>query len=231
ALLLSLSRKIPEAQEQLRRTFSFSQHGLRGFDLAGKTIGVVGCGHIGMPVIKIAKGFGMQVLGFDTRQDAARAEQMGFTYVSLEQLLASSDIVTIHVPYMPQTHHLINMENIQKFKPGAYLVNTARGAIVETQAVIAGLKSGVLAGAALDVLEEEGELGEEEELLAAPHKNENALRMALENHVLIRHPRVVVTPHIAFNTEEAVRRIIDTTIENMLGFAAGTPKNLVQQPA
>jgi len=226
ALLLALSRRVIDADERVRAG-TFSPQGLRGFDLAGKTIGVVGCGHIGSHVIKMANGFGMKVLGYETYQDPARAAALGFTYAPFPELLASSDIITLHVPYNPHTHHLINKENISQIKKGAYLINTARGAIVETDALVEALKAGTLAGAALDVLEEEGELADEMSLLSQPHPNEAALKIALENHYLIDHPRVIVTPHTAFNTQEAVERIIGTTIENIKGFVAGTPINTV----
>lgn len=226
ALLLALSRCIIDADERVR-TGVFSPIGLRGFDLAGKTIGVIGCGHIGMHLIRMANGFGMHVLGFESHPDQERAKANNFTYATLPELLAQSDIITLHVPYNPHTHHLINKENIGNIKKGAYLINTARGAVVETDALVEALKSGTLAGAALDVLEEEGELADEMTLLTAPHPNAGALRITLENHYLINHPRVIVTPHLAFNTQEAVERILSTTVENIRQFAAGSPVNLV----
>jgi D-lactate dehydrogenase len=226
ALLLALSRRVIEADERVRAG-SFSPKDLRGFDLAGKTIGVIGCGHIGMHVIKMANGFGMNVLGFEVKQDPERAKQYGFTYAAMPELLAASDIVTIHLPYNAHTHHLINRDNIHSFKKDSYLINTARGAIVETDAIVEALKSGILAGAALDVLEEEGDLSDPTALLSAPHPNEAVLKTTLENHYLITHPRVIVTPHVAFNTQEAVERIIDVTVENIQGFAQGKPVNTV----
>jgi D-lactate dehydrogenase len=228
ALLLALSRRVIDADERVR-TGAFSPNGLRGFDLAGKTLGVIGCGHIGMHVIRMANGFGMNVLGFESHPDEERAKAAHFTYASLPELLAQSDIITLHVPYNPHTHHLINRENIAQMKKGAYLINTARGAVVETDALVEGLKSGIIAGAALDVLEEEGELDDEISLLTAPHPNAEAMKITLENHYLIEHPRVIVTPHTAFNTTEAVERILDTTIENIRQFAAGSPTNTVAQ--
>ncbi|MBI5405755.1 hydroxyacid dehydrogenase [Candidatus Kaiserbacteria bacterium] len=227
ALLLALSRRIIDADERVREG-TFSPAGLRGFDLAGKTLGVVGCGHIGMHAIKMANGFGMKVLGFEVHPDEARTKEFNFTYAGLPDLLATSDIVTLHVPYNEHTYHLINKENIAGMKKGAYLINTSRGAVVETDALVEALKSGILAGAALDVLEEEGELNEEAALLTAPHPNADVIKTALENHYLIDHPRVIVTPHLAFNTTEAIERILNTTIENIRGFAAGMPINIVK---
>ena len=227
ALMLTLSRRILDAHERVARTGSFSQEGLRGFDLAGKTLGVVGVGHIGVHVIRIAKGFDMQVLAFDVRQDAALAETLGFAYAPLDEVLARSDIISIHVPYNKATHHLINRDNIGKIKKGACLINTARGGVVETEALVVALRNGTIAAAGLDVLEEEGELAEEDVLLTMAHPNEATLRTTLANHLLLKHPRVIVTPHIAFNTEEAVRRIAETSVENIKAFSSGAPTNIV----
>ncbi len=229
ALLLALSRKIIDADERVRETGIFSLENLRGFDLAGKTIGVVGCGHIGMHVIRMANGFNMKVIGFDVNKNDELAQKFNFTYLPLEELLAASDIVTIHVPYNEHTHHLLNKENIGKIKKGAYLINTARGAVVETEALIDALKNGILAGAGLDVLEEEGDMNDEVALLTSPHPKEDELKIALENHYLINHPRVIVTPHMAFDTSEAVERILNTTIENIKSFVTGKPVNIVNQ--
>ncbi|MCX6787283.1 MAG: NAD(P)-binding domain-containing protein [Candidatus Kaiserbacteria bacterium] len=227
ALLLALSRRIIDADEHVRETGSFSHDNLRGFDLAGKTIGVIGTGHIGVHVIRMANGFGMKVIGFDAYPNVELAQKLGFSYVPLTELLAASDIVTIHVPYNKDTHHLINKENIKNLKKGAHLINTARGTVVETEALVEALKNGTLAGAGLDVLEEEGDMNDELALLTAPHPKESELKTVLENHYLINHPRVIVTPHLAFNTTEAVTRILDTTIENIKNFSAGSPTNIV----
>jgi D-lactate dehydrogenase len=227
ALILTLSRRILHAYERVRSEGSFSQEGLQGFDLSGKTLGVVGVGHIGAHVIRIAHGFEMQILAYDVYQDQALAQKLNFQYAALDNLLARSDIVSIHVPYNDVTRHMINRDNIAKMKKGACLINTARGGVVETAALVYGLQNGILGGAALDVLEEEGELAEEDLLLSSDHPNEALLRTTLANHWLLKHPRVLVTPHIAFNTEEAVRRIVDTTLENIRGLASGKPQNVV----
>ena len=227
ALLLALSRRVIDADERVRETGTFSLNGLRGFDLAGKTIGIVGTGHIGVHAIRMAQGFGMKVIGFDAYPNAELATTLGFAYVPLEELCVAADVVTLHVPYNEHTHHLINRENIRGFKKGSYLINTSRGAIVETQALVEALQSGILAGAGLDVLEEEGDLADETALLTAAHPREEELKVALENHYLIDHPRVIVTPHLAFNTTEALERILDTTTENIRRFIEGSPSNTV----
>ncbi|MDR3582119.1 MAG: NAD(P)-dependent oxidoreductase [Candidatus Pacebacteria bacterium] len=213
ALILALSRKIREANARVRDEHRFETDGLRGFDLAGKTIGVVGTGRIGKHAVRMAKGFGMNIVAYDVYHDDAFAAEMGFSYLELTDLLAQSDIITIHAPYMPSTHHLINSGNIGLVKPGAILINTARGAIVETAALTAALKSGRLGGAGIDVLEEEAAM--------------KAGDMSLDAD-LVQLPNVIVTPHNAFNTKEAYFRILDTTIENIVAFAKGAPTNLVK---
>ncbi|HVB20078.1 MAG TPA: NAD(P)-dependent oxidoreductase [Candidatus Paceibacterota bacterium] len=227
ALILALSRRVIDADERVRETGTFSLDGLRGFDLAGKTLGVIGTGHIGAHVIRMAQGFGMKIIGFDAYPNRDLSHTLGFAYTALPDLLAQADIVTLHVPYNEHTHHLINKENIVNIKKGAYLVNTARGAVVETDALVGALRSGMLAGAALDVLEEEGDLANETALFTVPHPNADAIKTLLEDHYLIDHPRVIVTPHTAFNTIEAIERILDTTVENIKNFAAGSPTNIV----
>ena len=213
ALILALSRKICEARARVRDENKFTTDGLQGFDLAGKTLGVVGTGRIGKHAVRMGKGFGMNVIAYDVIHDDAFAAQMGFPYVSLEELLAQSDIITIHCPYLPSTHHLINQQNIGLVKRGAYLINTARGAIVETQAMLGALKSGQLGGAGLDVLEEEAQM------------KEGDMSFVKE---IVAMPNVILTPHNAFNTKEAYLRIIDTSIDNIAAFVAGTPINLVK---
>ena len=225
ALVLALSRKVHEAFVRVRAG-NFSLDGLRGFDLKDKTIGVVGAGHIGLHVIRIARGFGMKVLAFDVRRDRFLAEVLGFEYADLDSLLAQSDIITLHAPYTKSTHHLINRDNIGKIKRGAILINTARGGLVDTQALLSALEKKILAGAGLDVLEGEEAIYEESALLGDA-VNPERLRQAIQNHVVLKHPNVVFTPHNAFNSQEALERILDTTAENIAAFAAGHAKNVV----
>ena len=227
ALILALSRKVAEANRRVVETGGFSQEGLRGFDLEGKTLGVVGGGHIGMRVVKIAKGFGMQVLVFDVNQNETLARDAGFSYAPLDELLARSDITTLHVPYNAHTHHLLNRETISRMKRGSYLINTARGAVVETKAIVEAIAEGTLAGAGLDVLEEEGDLSDELKLLGGAQPKPEELATALANHYLMKHPRIIVTPHVAFNTSEAIARILDVTISNIRAFSHGAPENVV----
>jgi D-lactate dehydrogenase len=226
ALILALSRKVHEAFVRVRQG-NFSLDGLRGFDLKDKTIGVVGAGHIGLHVIRIARGFGMKVLAFDVQRNNFLAEVLGFAYADLETLLGQSDIITLHAPYNARTHHLINGDNISRIKSGAVLINTSRGGLVDTEALLKALDDGILAGAGLDVLEGEEAVLEESALLG-DSANPELLRRAIQNHLILKKPNVVFTPHNAFNSQEALERILDTTAENITCFAAGTPKNVVR---
>ena len=227
-LILNLTRKIYQAIDQIKETKSFSLTGLRGIELKGKTLGIVGTGRIGREMVGIAEGFEMNVIASDPSPDDALAKEKGFRYVSLEDLLSQADIISLHCPYTKATHHLINQKNIALVKRGAYLVNTARGGIIETQAIIEGLQEGILAGAALDVLEEEGEIKDELEFLSRGQAQADRLMVMLQNHALMKMPNVLVTPHNAFNSQEALERILRTTIENIRGFLKGKPLNVVK---
>ncbi len=225
ALILALSRNIHKAfVHTLAKDIPFKE--LRGFDLAGKTLGVVGAGRIGLHVIKIAKGFGMRVLAYDVRQEPLLAEVLNFRYVALEELLRASDIVSLHCPYSPRTHHLLNLDNIPRIKHGALLINTARGGLIDPAALAHALDEGILAGAGLDVLEGEELLKDERQILAQPLAQDK-LRTILLNHSLLNRDNVIITPHIGFNSREAVQRILETTLENIRAFLHGHPRNLV----
>lgn len=222
SLLLNLTRKTYQAIDQIKEHGDFSLAGLRGIDIKGKTLGIIGMGKIGKESAKIAKGFGMNVIAFDAYPDVKAAAEMGFQYVSLEDLLKNSDVISIHAIYNPNTHHLINENNFQLIKNGAYLVNTARGAIVQTETLIVALKKGILAGYATDVLEDEGEVKDELNYLTQTRLKEDVVKNMLYDHILMEMPNVLITPHNAFNTEEALQRILNTTIDNVKAFEAGT---------
>lgn len=230
ALILALSRKIYPAVEKTRKG-DFSLENVRGFDLKGKTLGVIGTGHIGRRVIQIAAGFEMKVLAYDLKADEKFAQAARCQYVPLDDLLASADIVTLHLPDNSATHHLINLKTLKLFKHGSYLINTARGGLCETTALLTGLKEGIFAGLGLDVLEEESFIKEERELLTPIFNKTRHLKAALENHILINQPQVLITPHNAFNSREALQRILDTTVANIKAFAGGRPVNLVSATA
>ena len=226
ALILSLSRNMCKACIR-RFEQDFSIEGLEGFDLKGKTIGVVGTGQIGLHVIRIAKGFGMNVVAYDVRQNKLLSEVLEFEYVTLEDLLARSDVITLHVPHMKATHHLMNKDTFKLVKKGAILINTARGSIVDTEALIDALDKKILAGAGLDVFEGEEVIKEEKQLLYEP-KNLEVLASLVKDHILLSKDNVVFTPHIAFYSKEALERILETTVENVAAFVSGKPQNVVQ---
>lgn len=228
ALLLNLSRKVLQANEQLREDDNFKIFPLKGFDLKGKTLGVIGTGRIGKNVIKIANGFGMNVIACNKTEDKNLENELGFKYKNLDEIISESDIITLHVPYSEENFHLINKDRITKMKKGVFIINTARGELLDATSLLWGIKEGIVAGAGLDVLEGERELKEELRLLsnvkAEPLKNYKEL---LEGHILINMPQVIVTPHIAFYSKEAEEEIIKTTEDNIRSFIIGQPQNLL----
>ena len=223
ALILNLTRRVYAAIDQIKERESFDKAGLRGIDLKGKIMGVVGTGRIGREFIRMAKGFGMDVIASDPRPSDAAAKELGFVYVSFEELLKRADAISFHCPYMPSTHHILNKENIALLKKGVYIVNTARGAVLETDALVAGLQSGVIAGLGLDVLEEENEVKDEVNLVRGGTLSREAMNVVLEDHILMKMPNVLITPHVAFDSWEAVHRILDITIRNIKAFTAVVP--------
>ena len=158
--------------------------------------------------------------------DASQEKKSGYERVNLEECLERSDVISIHLPYSKSTHHLINRSNIQKVKPGAILINTARGPIIETEAILLGIENKILSGAGLDVLEEE-EILDDPSALFDQFISKDDLRELVTAHLLREKPNVIITPHSAFNTKEAVERIIKTTCENIEGFIKGKEINLV----
>lgn len=230
ALMLGLSRKLFQSVKRVKEGV-YDYHGLRGVDLRGKTLGVIGTGHIGAHVIKMAKAFEMNILAHDAYPNKDLAKNFEFKYVSLNKLLAESDFITLHTPLLPTTHHLINKKNIKLVKKGAYLINTARGALIDPEALVWALQSKQIAGAGLDVLEDEGFVQSEEAMVKAACKGSQCqIKTNLMNNIIIDHPNTIVTPHNAFNSIEALKRIVDVTIENIKSFANGEVKNDVTAP-
>lgn len=214
ALLLALNRKIHRAYNRVRE-HNFSLNGLAGFDLAGKTVGIVGTGKIGKIAAQIFRGFATVILAFDAFPDLAWAEKAEVNYTSFDALLKRSDIISLHVPLLPETFHLFSTRTFGQMKPGAYIVNTSRGKIIDTAALILGLKSGRIGGVALDVYEEEegvffedfsGKVLQDDELSR-----------------LLTFPNVLVTAHQAFFTHEALSEIARVTTENLLKLETGQP--------
>ncbi|MGV8150919.1 MAG: NAD(P)-dependent oxidoreductase [Candidatus Woesearchaeota archaeon] len=226
ALILTLSRKIYPSIRKTKKGL-FNQDNLRGFDLKGKTIGLVGTGHISYHVAKIAKGFEMNIIGYDIFKNK-EFEKLGLKYMSLNDLLKKSDIVTLHLPLNDKTRHTINNKNISLMKKNALIINTARGGLIDTMALGKAIVEGKIAGAGLDVLENEQYIKHEDELLKAHFKKTYDMRTVLENQILTKLDNVAITPHNAFNSEEALKRIIDTTIDNIKKFSKGQPENVVK---
>lgn len=227
ALLLAVSRHLVEAAERTRRG-DFSMEGLRGFDLGGRTLGIIGAGRIGRRMAEFGHGFGMSVVASDPQPDGAEAERIGYRYVSFDDLLQISDVLSLHVPGNPSTRSLISDAEFARMKPGAVLINTARGGVVDPAALVRALTEGSLAGAGLDVMAEEPLVREEAEIFrTGAVLAVDQLQSLLATKTLLQLPNVVVTPHIAYNTREAVGRSVDQTFENIEAFAAGRPRNLI----
>lgn len=230
SLLLALSRKLSillaAGGQQL------SPEELTGFDLQGKTFGVIGTGHIGQKSLKIANGFSMKTLAYDAFPRQELQDELHFTYVELDELIKQCDVISIHAPYLPSTRHIMNRERLQNMKPGAILINTARGELVDTQALVEVLDSGRLGGAAIDVVEGETLLNYHEEtaLLRSEAIPQDLLRHSVEISALEKMPNVIVSPHNAFNTVEAIKRINDTAAKNIIDFWYGVVPNKIEPP-
>ena len=212
ALCLTLNRKIHRAYNRVRE-HNFALNGLIGFDLAGKTIGVIGTGKIGKIAAQIFRGFDMRALAYDPYPATDWAKERGVEYVDLETLLHSSDVVTLHLPLTAATEHLLNAERLASMKPGAMLINTSRGKLIDTPALVENLLRGHLGGVALDVYEEE------EGIFFEDH-SEHLLQDDILSR-LLTFPNVLITSHQAFLTREALSEIARVTAENLARFAAG----------
>jgi D-lactate dehydrogenase len=215
ALLLTLNRKIHRAYNRVRE-LNFSLNGLLGFDLYGKTAGIVGTGKIGRITAQILRGFGMKVLAYDLYPDENWARQFGIEYVKKPSELAPiSDIISLHTPLTPETKHIIRAETLELMKPGSILINVSRGALVDTKALIEALKSGRLGGVALDVYEEEEGIFFSD--LSGEVLHDDTLAR------LLTFPNVLITSHQGFFTREALTEISRTTVDNLTALAEGKP--------
>lgn len=228
-LIIALARKFKPTLDRVERG-NFSRTGLMGMDLKGKTLGLVGTGRIGSCMARIGWAFGMRVIASDLRPNATLEKKFGVTFMSLEEVLQQADVISLHVPYLPSTHHLINTEKLRLVKPTALLVNTARGKVVDTEAVAAALRAGRLAGVALDTFEGE-EVWMEEEFLKRDDLAAIPLREALESFSIMRSERAILSPHNAYNTKEALERILITAAENVKAYFRGNPQNVVASTA
>jgi D-lactate dehydrogenase len=221
ALMLSLDRRLHRAYARVREG-NFALEGLLGAGLKGRIVGVVGTGKIGAAVARILSGFGCRLLAFDPRPDAG-CQALGVVYVPLADLLAEADIVTLHCPLTPETRHLIDASSLARMKPGVMLINTGRGGLVDTRAVIDALKSGRVGQLGLDVYEEEADLFFED-------RSSDVLADDVFAR-LLTFPNVLITGHQGFFTEEALRAIAETTLGNITAFESGAPlANAVSLP-
>jgi D-lactate dehydrogenase len=212
ALMLSLNRKIHKAYYRTRDN-NFNINGLLGFDMYGKTIGVIGTGKIGQVLIGIANGFGMKVLGYDPYPAPRLEEEHDFDYVTLDTLYRRSEIISLHCPLTKDTFHLINIDSIASMKDGVMIINTGRGALIDSRALIHGLKSGKIGAAGLDVYEEESEYFFED--FSSTIISDDVLAR------LLTFPNVLITSHQGFFTREALSNIAHTTLSNMQAFLTG----------
>jgi D-lactate dehydrogenase len=239
ALILGVTRKLRHCLDSKNRGHGRSER-LRGIELRGKTLGVIGVGRVGRQAIAIARAFGMQCVGFDRRRDPRLAKDLGFEYVTLDCLLRTSDIITLHIPLTPGTRHMLNASRLARCKHGVILINTARGALVDIDALLEGLKSGQVGGVGLDVLEDDTAFrAEPSGIIGAqivqkihamttpggdPERREERLRELqgiIRNRQLLAHENVFFTPHVGFNSVEAMERINLGTVENIRDFIAG----------
>ncbi len=244
ALILALSRRLRPALE-MQKQAHFSFESIRAFDLQGKTLGVIGSGRVGLRVIRTARTFEMEVIANDPQPRPGMAEKFGFRYAPLDELLRASHIITLHCPLSPATHHLLDREAFSKCRPGVLIINTSRGAVIDTAAFNEALDNGIIGAAGLDVLEDERVLQQEHSKIIgqqifdnlqsrSPHEAHRRnpervreLQVLMENSRLLARPNVVFTPHAAFNSIEAVECINRITLENITSFLAGKPENLV----
>jgi D-lactate dehydrogenase len=214
ALLLALNRKIPRANNRVH-DLNFSLQGLVGFDLHGKTAGIIGTGKIGRITAQILRGFGMRVLAFDPYPSPEWAKQYGIEYTEPKTLARECEVISLHTPLTPETHHIINAKTLELVKPGTILINVSRGALIDTKALIEALKSGRIGGVALDVYEEEEGVFFEDLSGKILHDDELAR--------LLTFPNVLITAHQAFLTQEALAEIARVTVANLIAFGKGEP--------
>ncbi len=211
ALLLALSRNVVRGVDKTRHD-DFSLDAINCFDLEGKTLGVVGTGAIGARVIEIARALRMRVLACDHHPQKVLAHKFDFTYTTYKRILQESDIITFHIPLTKETTHVFNMHALSQVKRGVWIINTARGALIDTQALVHGLEKKIIAGAALDVLEGEGDLKDIQQPMKEQHLHAHNWPLLRKNHNLLKRPNVLITPHIAFYSHESHQRILDMTI-------------------
>lgn len=216
ALLLSIAREIPDSVNRVRSGI-FSYEELRGFDLLGKTVGVVGTGRIGTYFIKLLQGFGVNILAYDPFPRKELMSEYNFKYVKLEKLLHESDIISLHVPLTKDTKHLINKKTLSQMKKGVVIINSSRGGIVDGKALLAGLEKGKVFAAGLDVLEGEEYLKHPQDIHDAKEQKRREEFIDTIHH-LTSHPQIIVTPHNAFNSNESIERMFQLGVDTIKRF-------------
>lgn len=241
ALMLALSRRIRESTEAALAG-KFTHEKFRGMDLRGSTLGVVGAGRVGLHVIRIARAFGMNVLAYDAHPNPLHTELLDFKYTSFEHLIRESHVITLHIPLNQETHHIFNRETISRCRPGVLIVNTARGRLIDSEALIEALDNGQVGGAGLDVIEEEGVFhggatallgaqiadrvrgaGMDNDRISVPIGRMKEISRYIASNALLRRAKVVFTPHNAYNSDESREFISNTTAENILAYFAQNP--------
>ena len=225
-VLLALARHIIQARTDMKNNFVWMNEYI-GFDLYGHTLGIIGTGAIGRHVAKLARGFGMDVLAYDIYPNEEFQRIYNIHYVGLDELYAKSDIITLHAPATKENYHLLNDEAFKKMKDGVIIANTARGSLVDPEALYRALVSGKVKGAALDVLENEDFIIHDDMILKSQDIPMDYAMNTIINARLLQMKNVIITPHIGFNSIDAVHRILHTTLENINHFCAGNVQNSV----
>ena len=206
ALLLNITRKLYKSYQRTRK-YNFTLDGLLGFDIHGKTVGVIGTGKIGKVFIKIMNGFGANVIAYDVYPDEKASQELGFKYVDLDELYAKSDIISLHCPLTPETEKIINSQSIKKMKKGVILINCSRGKLIDTKSLIKEMETGKIGGVGLDVYEDEDEFFLRD--MSNSYKRDNNLS------ILLSMPNLIITSHQAFFTSEALNKIASDTCKNI----------------
>lgn len=226
ALLLDVARRVTSTYMFMRNTDIIPRN-TTGIELFGKTIGIVGLGKIGAESARIAFGFGMKILGYDKYEREDLKEKYGVQYVDFETLIKNSDFITLHAPATKDNYHLFDEKAFNKMKQNAIIINTARGELIDTQALYNALKNKVIRGAGLDVLESEETMENRDYLNDIDRLNTKSLQNTIFNDRLLRLNNAIITPHIAYDTQEAIERILSTTVENINEFVQGRTQNNV----
>ena len=226
ALLLDVTRKVTFSFDDLKKAL-INPLKTTGVELFGKTIGIVGLGAIGAEMARISHGVGLKILGFDIKERADLKEKFCVEYTDFETLVRCSDFISLHSPLTKDNYHLFNKDSFEMMKPSAFIINTARGELIDTQALYNALADKKIAGAGLDVLESEETLTDPDFLVDIGRMTTQSLQKTVLNNSLLKLDNVIITPHIAYDTHEAINRILNTAIENILAFEEGKIQNNV----